>query len=455
MSALIVDHRDVAGAFKRLSIPVAVQMLGDQLLGVVDTIAIGALGTVALAGATAANTLFVVLAYSLFGLMTGTSIVAAQRVGAGDIDGFARTLRAGAIVPMILALVFFGLSTFASVPAIHALVGNLPSAGPSATYLMLRCASMIPIAISGTLIVGLGAAGNRIAGILVLVAINVIHIPLLMVLALGWWTHHPYGIVGAGVSSLLSETIGTIVALAYVAWRPGYRIFKRPEGASSLWSGTWRLARDCAWIGFPEAVFLLGVMLPDVFIIAMLAPLGPMVISAFRALNIVSDMTFVVPSPLQSAAQTVIGQRLGARDPAGAQWFLARAQRVATLVALGFGIVVAAAAWPLAYVFTLNAAVASMAALPLALHMATLPIKGWAMVSMAPIRASGDTRFSMTVGLVCGALVIPFGWIGIEKLHVGLFAVPLGWIAAWTVRAFLTQLKLRDGDWMHRAPIAA
>jgi Na+-driven multidrug efflux pump len=87
--------------------------------------------------------------------------------------------------------------------------------------------------------------------------------------------------------------------------------------------------------------------------------------------------------------------------------------------------------------------------------MITLPIKGWAMVSMAPIRASGDTRFSMTVGIVCSALVIPFAWFGIERLHIGLYSVPFGWIAAWSVRAVLTQLKLRDGEWQRRAPLAA
>jgi Na+-driven multidrug efflux pump len=153
--------------------------------------------------------------------------------------------------------------------------------------------------------------------------------------------------------------------------------------------------------------------------------------------------------------QIVIGQRLGARDPLGARWFLERAQRLSLVATTLTGAVIALVAWPLAYVFTLDAAAATLAALPLALHMVTLPLKGWAMISLAPIRASGDTRFSMTVGLVCCALVIPLSWIGIERLHLGLYSVPMGWIAAWTTRALLTQWKLRDGAWMRRAPLAA
>jgi MATE family multidrug resistance protein len=265
---------------------------------------------------------------------------------------------------------------------------------------------------------------------------------------LGVFTHHPYGIVGAGVSSLLSETIAAGYAILYVARRSHYRIFSRLDVS-------WPLAMRCARLGFPEMVFLLGVITPDVFIVAMLAPLGPMVLSAFRALTVVSDLTFVVPTPLQSAAQIVIGQRLGARDPKGAQFFFHRALRVSLAVTTLTAVVSALCSWPLAYIFTLNAAVASMAAWPLVLHMVTLPLKGWAMVSLAPIRASGDTRFSMTIGLACGALVLPVAWFGIERLHLQLYSVGLGWILAWTVRALLTQWKLRDGEWLRRAPLAA
>lgn len=445
---MIVDHTRIGAAFRRLSIPVAIQILGDQLLGAVDTIAIGSMGAVALAGATAANTISTAILFLASGFLSGTSIVAAQRIGAGDVDGFARTVRAGVLVPMLVGAICFAASLFGSGPSIHALIGTLPSAHASAIYLILRCASMFPIVVSGTLIVGLGAAGNRQLGILVLTIVNLVHIPLLMMLGLGWWTHHPFGIAGAGISSLLSETIAACYAVFYVARRPAYRIFAQRELS-------WQLARRCARLGFPEAIFLLGVTAPDIFIVAMLAPLGAMAVAAFRALNVVSDLTFVVPSPLQSATQVVIGQRLGARDPAGARWFFERSLRISLVVTTLTGAIVAVLAWPLAYIFTLDAAIATMAALPLALHMLTLPLKGWAMVSLAPIRASGDTRFSMTVGIVCSALVIPLAWIGIERLHLGLYSVALGWIAAWAMRGLLTQWKLRDGAWMRRAPLAA
>jgi len=444
---MIVDHTNVAAAFRRLSVPLAVTMLGDQLLGIVDTIAIGSLGPIALAGVTGASTIFIAVIFTISGFWSGLSIIAAQRIGAQDVEGFARTVRAGFIVPFAFSLLCAGLSVPFAAPLITVLVGHLSSAHASGTYLILRCFSMIPIAISGTLVTGLGAAGNRRFGVLVLAIINLIHIPLLLMLALGWWTHRPLGIAGAGISSLLSETVAAFYTLWYVWRRPIYRIF------STLRTSV-RLALECARLGLPEAVFLFAVIAPDAAIVAMLAPFGPIAISGFRALNVVSDLTFVVPSPLQSAAQTVIGQRLGAGDVPGARSFFIRARTISFKITALAAIVAAALAWPLAFLFTLNAIVASVAALPLALHMATLPIKGWAMVSMAPIRASGDTRFSMLVGIVSGLLVLPVAYVCIRVLHVGLFGVPAGWIFAWLARAGLTSLKLRGEAWTRRPLVA-
>jgi putative MATE family efflux protein len=447
-NAMIVDHRNVGAAFRRLSLPIAVAMLGDQVLSIVDTIVIGSLGPVALAGATGAVTIFTAIIFAIIGFMNGSGIVAAQRVGAHDLDGFGKTVRAGLVLPVVAAFVAAFLSLPFSRPLIHAMVGHLASADASADYLTIRMFSLVPIAISGALITGLGAAGNRKLGVIILAIINIVHIPLLLVLALGWVTHHPFGIAGAGFSSLLSEAVAAMYGVFYVWRRPVYRVFERS-------SFDLRLAFECARLGLPEAVFLLAVMTPDAFIVAMLAPLGALTISAFRALNVASDLTFVVPSPLQAAVQTVIGQRLGARDVDGARSFFKRSRTWALWISTATGFGAALLAWPAAYAFTLNATVASLAAWPLAAHMATLPIKGWSMVSMAPIRASGDTRFSMIIGIVTSLLVFPAAYVCIRVLHIGLWGVPVSWIFAWTARAVITAVKLRGESWTRRPLIAA
>jgi len=165
----------------------------------------------------------------------------------------------------------------------------------------------------------------------------------------------------------------------------------------------------------------------------------------------VSAGTWALPGSFGDAAEVIVGQRIGARDYAGAKTFLRAALRIALRVSVGVGALVALLAWPLAAVCTLNPALATLAARPLAVHVGlTLPLKCWAMTVLAPIRASGDTRFVMVMGIGMTAISVTGIATGIIALHLGLWAVPFGWIAGWIFRGTVTTLRLRTGDWQRR-----
>jgi MATE family multidrug resistance protein len=437
---MIVDHTDVPSAFRRLALPFTGAMVGDQLLGIADTIVIGSLGADALAAATAATTAFAALAITLNGLHAGTGVLAAQAVGAEDAVRFGRIVRSAAIAPFVVALCCVVAGHFFADTLIVALVGPLHNAHAAALYFALRCVSLVPMVASGLAIAALGAAGNTKFVAALLLVVNVVHIPLLLVLALGLGTHHAFGLVGAGISSLFAETIAAAYALIELARQRQLRIFARFDLDRALALQTFVLS-------LPEMVYLLLVLVPEVAIIAFLAPLGASTVAAYRALAIVSDLTFAIPLGLETAAQTVIGQRFGAGDAEGARNFQRSATRYGVLLSTLAGLVVAATAWPLSAVVTWNAALASIAALPLALHMLTLPLKGYAFLGLAPIRAAGDTRFSLIVGVVASGAVIPLAWYAITALHLGLFAVPFAWIGGWLLWCGLIYARLRRFDW--------
>ena len=437
---MIVDHTDVPSAFRRLAAPFVGAMVGDQFLGIADTIAIGSLGADALAAATAATTAFTALAIALNGLHAGTSVLAAQAIGAEDYARFGRIVRSAAIAPLVVALACAVAAHFLGDALIFALIGPLGTAHAASLYFGLRCASLVPMVASGLAIAAIGAAGNTRFFALLLLVVNAVHVPLLLVLALGLGTHHAFGLVGAGVSSLIAESIASVYAIAELVRRRQLRVFARFEVDLAVAVQTFVLS-------LPEMVYLLLVLVPEVVIIAFLAPLGASTVAAYRALAIVSDLTFAIPLALENAAQTVIGQRFGAGDPDGARRFQRSATRYGVALSTLAGIFVACAAWPLSAVVTWNAALASIAALPLALHMLTLPLKGYAFLGLAPIRAAGDTRFSMIVGVVASGAVIPLAWYGITTLHLGLFAVPFAWMGGWALWSGLIFARLRRFDW--------
>lgn len=437
---MIVEHTNVASAFRRLAVPYFGAMVGDQLLGVADTIVIGSLGTDSLAAATAATTAFAALAITLYGVNSGAAVLAAQAIGAENYARFGEIVRAAAVAPLLIALACAVAGHAYGYALVLALVGPLPTAPAAGVYFGLRCLSLVPMAASGLAVAVLGAAGNTRFMAALLVLVNVIHIPLLLVLALGLGTHRPFGLAGAGVSSLIAEIVAAGYAIVALVRRPQLKVFARFELS-------WKLARRTFGISLPEMIYLFLVLVPEVVLIAFLAPLGPRIVAAYRALAIVSDLTFAIPLGLESAAQTVIGQRFGARDMRGAQDFQRSATRYGVILSTLAGVIVACAAWPLSAIVTWNAELASLAALPLATHMLTLPLKGYAFLGLAPIRAAGDTRFSMLVGVVASAAVIPLAWYGISVLSFGLFAVPFAWIGGWLLWCALVFLRLRRFNW--------
>jgi putative MATE family efflux protein len=444
-----IEHRDVGATLRRLATPNALAMVSDQLLGIVDTIAIGSLGTAALAGITGATGVFMVLGIGLFAFGSGVRIGGAQAIGAGQSARYGAIVRAAVVVPLIIATVAALAALVAAKPLLHAI---LPAGAPldaSAHYLMLRAACLIPMVCSGMLAVAFATAGESKPTLHLLLVINAVHVPLVFVLALGAGTHHPFGLTGAGLSSLIAELVGLAYMLRVTAKRPDLGIFASRAIDRNLVART-------ASVSWPEFVFLTLQIAPEPVTIGLLAPYGTESVAAFRAMSLVSDATWALPGALGDAAEVVLGQRIGARDYVGGKRFQRAATRYGVLVCLAVGLIVAALAWPLAAVCTLSPALASLAAWPLAAHVGiTLPLKGYAMTVLAPIRGAGDTRFVMVMGIVTTIVAVGGIAAGIRVLHVGLWAVPFGWTASWLVRSTITTLRLNGGDWQRRAPAAS
>jgi len=437
---VIVDHRNVPKALWRLGAPTALAVGADQFLGIADTIVIGVFGTAALAGISAATAVFIIVPIALWAFSGAARIIGAQALGAGDTVGFGRVIRSASLLPIALATLIAIASFYVADPLMGFMLGGIPIRAAAAQYLILRCMSLVPIEISSQAITAFAAAGDTKLAPRTLFVINAVHIPLLIVLALGIGTHVRLGLFGAGLSSLLSECAGTIYCIVATVRRPEYHILDRFDIDLRLSASATRLA-------LPEFVMLVLLLVPDAITVRFLSPLGAVAVAAFRAFTMVTDLTWAVPGAFSDAMQIVIGQRLGAGDTEGARAFLQQATRLSIVVGAVVGAIFAALAWPLTALVTLSPLLAGVAALPLALHMTTLPIKSYAMAVLAPIRAAGNTQFSMWNGIVGAVVAVSLVWFFTHVVPVGLYAIGLAWIASWSVRSLVTTARLRRGDW--------
>ena len=219
-------------------------------------------------------------------------------------------------------------------------------------------------------------------------------------------------------------------------------------------------ARWCALtasLSWPEFVFLALQIAPEPVTIALLAPAGTETVAAFRALSLVSDITWSLPGALGDASEVVLGQRIGARDYAGAKTF----QRDATRLARA-GVPARRRARRRAGV----AARGDVHAEPRA-RDARGGAAGGARRRHAAAQGLRDDgaradprrrrhalrhgdghrrpRSSRSPGSRPASACCTSGSVG----------VPFGWTAGWLVRGAITTLRLRGGDWQRRALAAS
>jgi putative MATE family efflux protein len=440
----VLEHEDAGLAIGRIAVPGAFAFLGDQLLGIVDTIAIGTIGAGALAAIAAATSVYLVFAIGLFGFGSGLRIVGAQAIGAGRGDRFGTIVRSATLVPLAIAAALGLASVFGARPLMVAMLPPGLAPGPAIAYLVLRMSALIPFVLTSQLLSAFATAGDTKISIRVLAAINIVHIPLLCVLALGMGSHHPLGLAGAGLSSLVAECVGCAYAIFETTRRSEFQIF-----ASTKIEAT--LVRATAALSWPDFIFLTLQVAPEPLAIGLIAPYGAQTVAALRALIVVSDLTWALPGPFSDACQTIIGQRLGARDLPGARAFLRSARAIAMRVGFTVAASVALLAWPLSALVTWSPALATLAYVPLAVYVAlVLPLKALAMVNVSAIRAAGDTPWVLRMGIVTSVLSGGGIALGICVLHIGLWAFAFGFALGWIFRNIVTIRKLRSGDWERR-----
>ena len=327
----------------RLAIPLAMQQVGFQLMGVVDAAMLGRYSDAALAGAGVGNNLLFGIVSIGLGIIMGMDTVVPQALGAGRIDDARRAVGAGVRLAVLVGLVAT-LVVFAT-PIILDLADVQPEVIAEARpYLYLRAVGVVPFLITVALRSYLAANGRTRPMIVAVTAGNLANalLDVLLIFGVSAIGLPALGVLGAALATTIVQLlILTVYALGVVALDSEVKEPRPPSTVADLVA----IARYGGPVGgqiFAE-VGIFGVAT----VIA--AHLGKIPAAAHAiALNI-SSLTFSFAVGVASATSVRVGLAVGAGD-------LATARRRGLLgVKLGLGVMACFAA---AFVLT-PAAIAS------------------------------------------------------------------------------------------------
>lgn len=319
---VLPTHRSVLA----LALPMTLANVTTPMLGFVGAAVIGRLGDAALLGAVALGAvIFDAIFWSFGSLRMATAGLTAQAVGAREgieVDRIlARALMAGAAIGLGLLLLQWPIAkaAFAVSGASGAVTSGL------ATYFHIRILSAPFVLASYGVVGSVVGRGRTDLGLLLQVAINLINVGLTLAFVLGLGL----GLAGAALAALCAEAAGLGLGLIVLA-RLGSRPFRVPLrdllDAAAL--------RRTLSVNLDVILRTLALITGIVLFSALGARQGDVILAANSVLwNLFLIGGFFLDG-FATAAETLCGQAVGARDAGGFR----RASALSLRWCLGFGI---------------------------------------------------------------------------------------------------------------------
>ena len=395
----------LTGTVFRLAGPTMLEQLMQTAVQYVDTAMVGALGTAATAAVGSTTTVNWLIGSSMGAMGVGFLAMISQARGAGDIDR-ARRASAQAVLMMLLIGLLFTALPLALAKYVPGWMQLESAIRPLATryffIIYLPTVFRAAATLSGTLLRAAGDSRTPMAAGILMNLVNVVLNFLLIFprreislfgLRIPLWGAG-LGVVGAAVATALSFVLGGM-ALLRALWRHkeisprGYPL--KPDKTVLL---------PCLRIAVPAVLQRFATSLGYVFFASMINSLGEVATAAHTVANTVESAFYVPGYGMMTAAATLTGECIGARDRE-------RLRKISTAVlVLETGLMVLSGALLFAFapamasLFSRDGRVVSLAATVLRMVALSEPFYGVTIVLEGSLQGAGNTRMPFVFNVI-------------------------------------------------------
>ena len=426
-----------------LGVPMVLELVLESTFAVVDIFFVAKLGASAVATVGLTES-YMFLIYSVgMGLAMAVGATVARRIGEGNRQQAAVTAVQAIVLAILVSVLPALFGIFYAQDLLRLMGADAWSIEHGYRYTQWMLATNAVILLLFVINAIFRGAGDAAIAMRVLWLANLLNILLCPLLIFGFGPVPALGIEGAAIATTIGRGVGVLYQF-WVLFRGGKHI-RVLRSHLALHSGIlWNILRT--------SIGGIGQMLVAttswIFLMRILASVGSEVVAG-ATIVIRIFMFMMMPSwGLSNAAATLVGQNLGAQQPARAEasvWHVGWYNMAyLSLVAIVFFI------FPrqIAGFFSQDLAVVDTAAQWLRISSYSVLINGWWMVAVQAFNGSGDTATPMKINLFFFWLIqIPLAW---------LLAIGLGWqqsgvfwaaFVAQTTAGLFTLWLFTRGGW--------
>lgn len=438
----------------RLAIPIMLQNLITNSLGLLDTFMVGLLpGEAPIAGVALANIPIFVILLVIFGMQSGASVLISQYWGKRDTDSINRVLGVGiytaggitvlfSLIMSIFPLQFMGLFSnngqLVAIAADYARIVGFSYIFESLTQLYIGAHRSMENPKIGLYILSISMCSNTF---------------LNWVLIFGKLGAPALGVMGAALATLLSRILQFVVMVIYALRNRRFPL--RPalllQPGKAMLSAYVRYATP---VVFNETFWGLGTCLYPTIMGHMAESTG--ILAAFTVAGNIDKICTVVIFALASASAIIVGREIGS----GHIGTVYETGSALALVACFNGLIWGALTMILTFtviapwlypLFSLSERTTQIATMMLVITALVLPLRAFNSTNIVGVlRGGGDVRAASAIDLIpLWCLALPMSALTGLVLHLDILWVYLCIMLESTLKFFLGMYRFRSRAWIN------
>ena len=426
-----------------LAVPMVLEMAMESLFGIVDIFFVAHLGADATAAVGITEGMLVLVMAVAFGLSMGVTAVVARRVGEHDRDGAAKAAVQSILIGLGFALLIFAIA-FPFAPRLLRWMGAGPGilrAGSLYTRIMLSSSGIILLLFLINAV--FRGAGDAAIAMRVLWLANFINLGLDPCLIRGLGPFPKLGVTGAAVSTSIGRSIGILFQLYMLSRGSAHLEILRKHIRVKL-KLMWNIF-EVAGIGVLQLLIATASWL---VMVRMIQSFGSQATAGYTvAIRIVIFST--LPSwGLGSAAATLVGQNLGAKQPERAEQSVWRASFFNAVFLAFVSSAFLIFAPQLVGVFTNDPEVIRYGASCLRIISCCYVLWAYGEVIVQAFNGAGDTWTPTWINFFVYWIVqLPLAYILSMRLHVGPNGAYYGILTAEILLSVISIYVFKKGRW--------
>ncbi|MBT3486201.1 MATE family efflux transporter [Desulfobacula sp.] len=424
-----------------LSVPIVVGQLGQMLMSVVDNIMVGKVGTQALAAASIANSLFMLIMVVGFGLTVAVTPLTAIAYGSGKDEECGIVLRQGILLNLFFGILLCGVTYFLS-ECIQFLNQPPEIVDSASLYMKVLGFSMLPLMLFQSYRqFAEGVSFLKPAMIITLLA-NIVNILANWIFIYGNLGVAPLGLTGAGIATISSRTF-MAMALMFIIIKSSK--MKRFDPSLNYRKIDFSMMRRLLAIGIPAGFQYFFEVSAFSASAIMVGWMGTIPLAAHQiALNLAS-ISFMVAMGISSAATIRVSTAVGRGDIHGTRLAGFSATLLCVVFMASAGSIFILFRFFLPTLYVSEKEVIDISATLLVIVAFFQISDGTQAVGLGILRGITDMKIPTLITLAAyWVMGLPSGYFMAFKLDMGIYGVWYGLLVSLTVSGIFMMLRFNS-----------